>query len=68
MDNSEKEREFIARHIKEASKLLIDLDTMPCNINLEQHKWEDVIKARKEHVTAFIASLRIQEKHYEHFK
>ena len=77
---NKKEKEDNARHLKDATKLLAELPTMPRNISGGLHPWADIIPYRIICVEEFIEYLktgktdhiRIQKdlstKTIEHFK
>ena len=77
---NKKEKADNALHLKDATKLLAELPTMPRNIGGGLHPWEDVVRFRIQCVEEFIEYLKtgktthikIQEdlptKDIEHFK
>jgi len=55
---NKKEKADKALHLKDATKLLADLPTMPRNISGGLHPWEDIIEYRIQCVEEFIEYLK----------
>jgi len=62
------EKNIIEHHKSDAQKTLKHLATAKNNTDKSSKDWDDIVKTRKEHCEAFIASLEVQEKQFEHFK
>ena len=65
---TEKEKRLIELHKQDALNTIENLKTAKDTSSGGDSKWEDVVKTRTEHCEAFIKSLEVQEKQYEHFK
>jgi len=50
------EEESRLQHIKDANKILKELDSMKPNMS-GGYKWEDIVEVRKRHIESFLLSL-----------
>jgi|TARA_R110000751_G_scaffold55264_1_gene118528 hypothetical protein len=50
------EEESRLQHIKDANKVLKELDSMKPNMS-GGYKWEDIVEVRKRHIESFLISL-----------
>lgn len=51
------EKEAREQHIKDAKKVLKELDTMKSNIEYCAIPWSQIVESRKKHIKSFLASL-----------
>lgn len=68
MNELQKEKEIINQHKADAQKALENLKTQGCNISGGKIDWDVIVKVREEYINAFIESLVVREKQFEHFK
>ena len=63
------EKKIVEQHKKDVLKVIEDIKTIPCNIDLQTDQtWEDIKKVRTKHCESYLKILEAQEKQFIHFQ